>query len=56
MKYLQTFVNYLTADEARKREADGWIVWQNQDGHWSAVRLVDAPVQHGQAPWAGRAA
>lgn len=56
MKYLQTRVNGLTADEASEYIDNGWIAFDNPDGTWSAVLLVDSPVQIGQAPWTGRTA
>jgi hypothetical protein len=54
-KYLASQVNYLTAEQAERYKRKGFVVARDsRDGTWTATRLVDQPVQPGQAPWSGR--
>lgn len=50
-KYLKSLIHYLNVFQAARYEAEGWEVWQEADGTWSAAELVDNPVQPGQQPW-----
>lgn len=54
LKYLSSQVNYLSITEAAALQHKGWVVWLYPDGTWSAVWLVNKPVQPGQAPWIGK--
>jgi hypothetical protein len=51
--YLRSVVSWLTEAQAKAYEVKGWVVYDRGDGYWTAVYLVDKPVQHGQHPWVG---